>query len=141
MDAIAKVVASAFVWHGEALLLLRRARDFREVPQGQGFWEPPGGKLEPGETLEQALARELREETGLVLAGARLVDACSYLLEGAERRSQRVHLCYRVTLAGWREPVLSDEHDDRRCVGSLPELRELPMLAEIRAVLERELAS
>lgn len=47
---------------GDRVLLIRRGR-----PPGEGLWSVPGGRLEPGETLAQAVAREVREETGLVV--------------------------------------------------------------------------
>jgi ADP-ribose pyrophosphatase YjhB (NUDIX family) len=56
------VAVGAFVLDGERVLLIRRGR-----PPGEGLWSVPGGKLEPGETLAQAVAREVREETGLVV--------------------------------------------------------------------------
>lgn len=54
-------VAAGLVVHQGRLLITRR-------PPGThlaGFWEFPGGKVEPGETWEEALTRELREELGI----------------------------------------------------------------------------
>jgi ADP-ribose pyrophosphatase YjhB (NUDIX family) len=56
------VAVGAFVFDGGRVLLVRRGR-----PLDEGLWSVPGGKLEPGETLAQAVAREVREETGLVV--------------------------------------------------------------------------
>ena len=44
---------------GRALLMQRR---------DNGHWEPPGGVLEPGETIPDALQREVLEETGVKIA-------------------------------------------------------------------------
>jgi 8-oxo-dGTP diphosphatase len=64
------VVAGALIADG-AVLVAQRQRP----PELAGLWELPGGKVAPGETEDQALVRELREELGVdVLVGARLGD-------------------------------------------------------------------
>lgn len=50
------------------LLLVRRANE-----PGRGLWSLPGGRVEPGETDEQAVVREVAEETGLVVMAGALV--------------------------------------------------------------------
>lgn len=60
MSGTLLVVAGALVRDGRLLLARRRDGD----PLA-GFWELPGGKVEPGETPEAALAREWREELGV----------------------------------------------------------------------------
>ncbi len=68
-----RVAAAALLREGAAgwqVLIARR-------PQGKwgaGRWEFPGGKFEPGESPRQALDRELREELGIEVRAAELLD-------------------------------------------------------------------
>ena len=62
-------VAAAVVWHGVAILLTQR-------PPGGPLglqWEFPGGKIEPGESPEAALVREVREELGVGATAGRVL--------------------------------------------------------------------
>jgi len=61
-------VAVAAIVNGNGEVLLSRRAD--HVHQG-GLWEFPGGKLEPGENVQQALEREIREELGIGVGRAR----------------------------------------------------------------------
>lgn len=60
------VAVGAIAVRDGCLLMVRRARD-----PGRGLWSLPGGRVERGELLEEAVAREVREETGVeVTVGA-----------------------------------------------------------------------
>ena len=61
MDNTPRVVTAAIARRGDLVLIARRGPGEKLA----GLWEFPGGKLEVGETPEQCLARELREEFGI----------------------------------------------------------------------------
>jgi len=75
-------VAAGLVFRGGKLLITRRLAG---GPLG-GLWEFPGGKREPGESFEQCLHRELREELGIeVQIGALLEDILHHYPEHCVR--------------------------------------------------------
>jgi 8-oxo-dGTP diphosphatase len=57
---------------GRVLVIRRGPRARRS-----GYWAPPSGELEPGESTEQAIIREMREETGLDVAPGAKVWECA----------------------------------------------------------------
>jgi 8-oxo-dGTP diphosphatase len=98
------VVAGVAVRAGRALAALRA-----HGRTGAGHWEFPGGKVEPGERPEAALARELDEELGVtVIVGDHLATS-----RVAEPRPLRLDF-YVVTFDG--APV-AHEHAELRWVG------------------------
>jgi mutator protein MutT len=86
---------TAAVLEREGLLLAAQRRVAPEDPRG-GTWELPGGKIEPGETPEACLARELREELGLE------VEVGEHLLSVAHTYPDR-----RILLHAYRCSILS----------------------------------
>ena len=67
-----EVVAAVIVRDGK---ILAAQRDYGKW---KGYWEFPGGKIEPGETPPQALAREIREELAIGITIDRLLDTVEY---------------------------------------------------------------
>jgi mutator protein MutT len=124
------VVATAIVVDGR-LLAARRT----EPPGLAGGWELPGGKVEPGESLEQACVREILEELGVVVEPLRR-------LEGEQQLGDGMTLSVLVArlVAGEPEPV-PYEHDALRWLApeELDEVAwlpaDLPLLPLLRELL------
>jgi 8-oxo-dGTP diphosphatase len=99
-------VGAVAVLDGNLLLVQRRNEP------GAGEWSVPGGRVEPGETLAEAVVRELAEETGLE-------GVCGSLVGWVERIGPDHHfviLDFAVTLLGDEEPRPGDDALDARWV-------------------------
>ncbi len=83
-------VSAALIFHrGKLLITQRHARSHLG-----GLWEFPGGKREPGETFEQCLVREIREELGVEISVGELFEEIRH-----DYPEKSVHLkFYRCTL-------------------------------------------
>jgi len=71
-------VGGVVIENGRALLIRRGSEPLR------GEWSIPGGTLELGESLEQGVARELLEETGLEVRVVELIEVFDRIFEGDE---------------------------------------------------------
>ncbi|MEO0082549.1 MAG: NUDIX domain-containing protein [candidate division WOR-3 bacterium] len=110
------------------VLLLRRSTTNRT---NTGVWEFPGGKIDPGERLDEALVREVKEECGLDVVPTRAVGAVQTEHAGLHV----VHLIMETQLAGG-EVSLSKEHDGHMWIDSGHVLRQ-QMLSEFEIFWRR----
>ncbi len=119
-------VVAALIQDGERFLLCQR-------PEGKAralLWEFPGGKIEPGETKQQALERECREELGVHLR------AGEEFMELTHRYPDlTVHLTVLRCMLGSETPRRL-EHRDMRWV-TPEEAAELPLCPADTAILLR----
>ena len=112
------------------VLVVRRGR-----PPGEGLWSLPGGKLEPGERLADAVVREVREETGLEVV-------CGRLVEVVERWGDGWHYVILDYLCEPRGGTLraGDDVSDARWV-TRDELDALPTTEGLAAVIDLAFAA
>ena len=109
-------VVGAIIKDGDRYLVGQRAA---KKAQG-GLWEFMGGKIEPGETPEQALARECREELALEIENEHIIDS---VVHEYPEKTIRLTLISCSPKSGSVPKVL--EHQQIRWV-TVPEMRGIP---------------
>lgn len=78
------------VVHNGRILIIKRAE---ESHVGGGTWESPGGKLEFGEELEEALIREMKEEVGLDVTVEKLLYTSTFFTHPTRQVILLTYLC------------------------------------------------
>lgn len=92
----------------------------RKNPPFEGYYALPGGFVERGETVEQALIREVKEETGLDIRIVKLVGA--YSETDRDPRGYVISLCYLAEASGMIAPDSDAGDVELFDVSQLPEL-------------------
>jgi ADP-ribose pyrophosphatase YjhB (NUDIX family) len=125
------LAVSAVILRPARFLIVRRAR-----PPAHGLFSLPGGVVEVGERLTEAVTREIAEETGMSIEPIGLAGFRETIVRDTENRVERhfVILCFA---AHWRagEAVLNEELSEARWIepAELAALPTTPGLAEIVA--------
>lgn len=103
MSGTPTVAVGAVAVRLDHLLLVRRGHE-----PGRGLWSVPGGRVEWGETLAEAVVRELREETGLA-------GVCGRHLGWVEHLGDTYHHViadFEVTILDDGDPVAGDDAEE-----------------------------
>lgn len=105
-EHLTNIVVVALIHRDNKIFIARRAAHKSTFP---GQFECVGGHLDPGETLEEGLRREVREEIGAEIEVGPLIDAFTYTSEDTFK-AELVYLC---ELVEDQEPVLNpDDHSE-----------------------------
>jgi 8-oxo-dGTP diphosphatase len=127
-----KLVVAALIENADRAVLLTQRREDQDLPL---FWELPGGKIEPGEAPEAALARELEEELGVRAEIGRIWDVLFHRYP----RYDVYMLVYRAVLAPGAAPRAVEVRDLAWVPrAQLAAVRILPADAPLVARLTRE---
>jgi 8-oxo-dGTP diphosphatase len=125
------LAVSAAILRDGQVLLVRRAR-----PPAGGLFSLPGGVVEVGETLTEAVEREVREETSLAIEPVALAGYRVVVARDGEDRVER-HFVILPFAARWvsGEPVLNEELSEWRWVdpAAIAGMQTTPGLAGIVA--------
>ena len=104
---VPQVVVGGIVIHDGSLLMIRRANE-----PSKGLWTVPGGRVEPGEYLADAVRREVKEETGITVDVGELLG----VLEVVGDRWHYVIHDHLATVAGDPTPTAADDASEARWV-------------------------
>lgn len=131
---VPRVGVGGVVIADKRVLLVKRGR-----PPAQGLWAIPGGKVHWGESLTEAVIREVAEETGLQIEPLHIVETFDQITRNPDGEVifHYIIIDYLARLVSTdRTPTPGDDADDAAWI-ALADLADLPVAAATRQLLER----
>lgn len=112
-----QIRATGILIENEKILLVRQ-----KVSEDRG-WSLPGGRVERGETMEEAVVREIQEETGLHTK----VEKLLYICDKPDADSPLIHITFLLRNIGGQLALPSNVFDDNPISGlKMVPIEELP---------------
>lgn len=102
-DRPIRIRVGVLVWRDGEVLLVRHEKG------GRSYWLVPGGGVDPGETMVEAGAREMLEETGYAVEMGRLLLVC----EAIDPKPGGRHIVNAIYAATVRDGILAVGKDDK----------------------------
>jgi 8-oxo-dGTP diphosphatase len=117
------VGAGALIFNDEGLLLLSLRG--KKAKNERGKWEIPGGGVEFGETIEEALKREIKEELDIEIEVTEMLQLCNHIIP--DEKQHWVSPTYICKIVSGEPKILEPEKCDRIGWFSIEEAERLPL--------------
>jgi 8-oxo-dGTP diphosphatase len=122
----------ALILRRNSILLVQRARN-----PLKDHWSLPGGLIEPGEKIEEALKREVLEETGLIVRPKKLFEIFERIMPDAEGRAEYHYILHDYLCRVVGGDLKAGDDASRVAWVDRKKLKDLQLTEGTLAVIER----
>ena len=122
-------IVSAFIFNSEGELLLIKSHKWK------GMYTIPGGHMEIGETLEQALKREVKEEAGIEINNIKLICILDYMPDGDYWKKKQMIFINYLARTSSKKITLNEEAQEYLWIKPAQALK-LPMGKETKSTIK-----
>ena len=133
MQQITRVSAYGLILQDGRILLCRISD---HLPLDAGLWTLPGGGIDFGEDPADAMVREVREETGLIVCPLEIAGIDSFFVKEEDRAFHGIRIIYRTEIAGGTLQHEVDGTTDLCAWWSHEEAQQLPLVSLVATGLE-----